>query len=31
MGKVAKLLSKGKTIINEMELEKALDNWSNEL
>jgi len=29
--KVAELVSKGKTITNEMELEKALDRWSDEL
>ena len=29
--KVAQLFAKGKTITNEMELEKALSNWSNTL
>jgi len=29
--KVAELVSKGKNITNEMELEKALNNWSDEL
>lgn len=29
--KVAQLFAKGKTITNEMELEKVLDNWSNTL
>ena len=29
--KVAELVAKGKNITNEMELEKALDNWSDQL